>query len=114
MLASMPLWDSLADLQVGIDDYSLQRRELPLPNGWTRVTTTVVLHGDEESGEGEDVNYGAEEHDGVPADLMLAGTWTLGDLSLRLDDLDVGGGDYRRWAFESAALDLGLRQAGRS
>jgi hypothetical protein len=45
---------------------------------------------------------------------MLAGTWTLADLSLRLDDVEVGGGDYRSWAFESAALDLGLRQAGTS
>jgi L-alanine-DL-glutamate epimerase-like enolase superfamily enzyme len=45
---------------------------------------------------------------------MLAGTWTLGELSRRLDDLELGGGDYRRWAFESAALDLALRQAGRS
>jgi hypothetical protein len=114
MLASMPLWDSLADLQVGLDDYALQRRELPLPSGWTRVTTTVVMHGDDESGEGEDVTYEAPEHDHVPDELMLAGTWTLGDLSLRLDDVEVGGGDYRRWAFESAALDLGLRQAGKS
>jgi hypothetical protein len=114
MLASMPLWDSLADLQVGLDDYALQRRELPLPSGWTRVTTTVVMHGDGESGEGEDVTYEASEHDHVPDELMLAGTWTLGTLSLRLDDLEVGGGDYRRWAFESAALDLGLRQAGSS
>jgi hypothetical protein len=114
MLASMPLWNSLADLQVGLDDYALQRRELPLPSGWTRVTTTVVMHGDGESGEGEDVTYEAPEHDNVPDGLMLAGTWTLADLSLRLDDLDVGGGDYRRWAFESAALDLSLRQAGTS
>jgi hypothetical protein len=99
---------------VGIDGYALQRRELPLPSGWTRVTTTVVMDGDGESGEGEDVTYEAPEHDHVPDELMLAGTWTLGDLSLRLDDLEVGGGDYRRWAFESAALDLGLRQAGTS
>jgi len=114
MLGSMPLWDSLADLQIGVDDYALQRRELPLPSGWTRVTTTVVLHGDGETGEGEDVTYTAPDHDHFPAGLMLAGTWTLADLSLRLDELDIGGDDYRRWAFESAALDLGLRQAGRS
>jgi hypothetical protein len=110
MLGSMPLWDSLADLRVGVDDYALQRRELPLPSGWTRVTTTVVLHGDGETGEGEDVTYTAPDHDHFSAGLMLAGTWTLADISLRLDDLDVGGDDYRRWAFESAALDLGLRQ----
>src|SRR4051812_3727963 len=114
MLASMPLWDSVSGLRVGVDDYTLQRRELPLPTGWTRVTTTVLMHGDGQTGEGEDITYVAEEHDSFPDDLMLAGTWTLDDLSVRLDDLPVGGDDYRRWAFESAALDLGLRQAGQS
>ena len=51
---------------------------------------------------------------------MLAGTWTLEEYSRRLDDLDLwpegapqmeASIDYRRWAFESAALDLALRQA---
>jgi len=104
----MPLWDELAGLQARIDDYSLQRRELALPR-FTRVTTTVVLDGDGDRGEGEDVTYDAAAHDGFPADLMLAGTWTLDDLSHRLDDFELP--DYRRWAFESAALDLALRQA---
>jgi hypothetical protein len=122
MLASMPLWDSLADLRVGIDDYSLRRRELATASGWTRVTTTVVLHGDGEAGEGEDVTYVGPDHDSFPADLMLAGTWTLDELSRRLEEqvlwqsdpqMDASR-DYRRWAFESAALDLALRQAGRS
>jgi hypothetical protein len=108
----MPLWDALAGLEVRVDGYAVHRRELPLPTGWTRVTTTVVLDGDGESGQGEDVTYDAAEHDDFPAGLMLAGTWTLDDLSRRLGDFDLP--DYRRWAFESAALDLGLRQAGTS
>jgi len=62
----MPLWDALAGLQVRVDDYVLQRRELPL-TGWTRVTTSVVLHGGGETGEGEDVTYDPAEHDGFPA-----------------------------------------------
>lgn len=107
----MPFWDALAGLTVRIDDYAVQRRELPLST-WTRVTTTVVLQGDGESGQGEDVTYDPAEHDGFPAELMLAGTWSLDDLSRRLDDFELP--DYRRWAFESAALDLGLRQAGSS
>jgi hypothetical protein len=86
------------------------------------VTTTVVLHGDGETGRGEDVTYTAADHDGFPADEMLAGTWTLGEYARRVDELDLWGDepempasvDYRRWAFESAALDLGLRQAGSS
>jgi L-alanine-DL-glutamate epimerase-like enolase superfamily enzyme len=110
----MPLWDSLADLTVRVDDYALERRELQVSDEFTRVTTTIVLRGDGETGAGEDVTYIAEEHDHVPSEVMLAGTWTLDDYSGALDDLEVGGGDYRRWAFESAALDLALRQTGRS
>jgi hypothetical protein len=118
----MPLWDAVAGLEVKIDGFTLHRRELVTASGWTRVTTTVALAGVGETGEGEDVTYHAEDHDHVPADLMLAGTWSLDDLSRRLDELDLWRGDpddhisqdHRRWAFESAALDLGLRQAGAS
>jgi hypothetical protein len=106
----MSLWDSVADLELRVDDYSLQRRESSTPSGWTRVTTTVVLAGDGSAGEGEDVTYEAEAHDGVPDDLMLAGTWSLEDFSEQLDGLDSLAEGYRRWAFESAALDLALLQ----
>jgi hypothetical protein len=116
------LWTSLADLRLRIDDYSIERRELAVSPQFTRVTTTVVLHGDGQTGEGEDVTYTAADHDGFPDDEMLAGSWTLHDYSLRLDELTLFGSepqmeasrDYRRWAFESAALDLALRQAGGS
>jgi hypothetical protein len=107
---------------VRIDGYATERRELAVRSGFTRVTTTVLMRGDDEAGEGEDVTYTPEDHDGFPADEMLAGTWTLGELSQRLDELSLwtaeprmeASADYRRWAFESAALDLALRQAGRS
>jgi hypothetical protein len=106
----MSLWDEVAGLEVKIDDYALQRRESSTPSGWTRVTTTVVLHGDGGAGEGEDVTYDAEAHDGVPDELMLAGTWSLEDFTHRLDEFEQLEEGYRRWAFESAALDLALRQ----
>jgi hypothetical protein len=107
---------------VRIDGYATERRELAVRSGFTRVTTTVLMRGDDEAGEGEDVTYTPEDHEGFPADEMLAGTWTLGELSQRLDELSLwtaeprmeASADYRRWAFESAALDLALRQAGRS
>lgn len=116
----MPLWDAVAGLEVGIDGYALRRRELQTERGWMRVTTTVELAGAGETGEGEDVTYHEADHDRVPDDLMLAGTWSLEELSHRLDELELWRGDpddrtsqdHRRWAFESAALDLGLRQAG--
>jgi hypothetical protein len=107
----MSLWDTLADLEVRVDGYRLERRESATPSGWTRVTTTVVLEGDGATGEGEDVTYEAEMHDGVPDELMLAGTWSLEDLSHHLDEFEELTEGFRRWAFESAALDLALRQS---
>jgi hypothetical protein len=106
----MSFWDSVAGLTVKVDAYALERRESATPSGWTRVTTTVVLEGDGETGRGEDVTYDAAAHDGVPDGLMLAGTWSLEDLSLRLDDFEELTEGYRHWAFEGAMLDLALRQ----
>jgi hypothetical protein len=106
----MSLWDSVAGLTVKVDGYTLARRESQTSSDWTRVTTTVVAAGDGATGQGEDVTYEAAMHDGVPDGLMLAGTWTLEDFSNRLDEFEELTEGYRRWAFESAALDLALRQ----
>jgi hypothetical protein len=95
----MALWDAVSGLTVRVDGYTLQRHESQTPSGWTRVTTEVVLSGDGAEGVGEDVTYEAEMHDGVPEDLMFAGTWTLEDLSSRLDDHEELAEGYRRWAF---------------
>src|SRR5436305_1416590 len=116
------LWESFADLRVQIDDYALQRRELAVSSDFTRVTTTVVMHGDGEQGQGEDVTYTASDHEHFPLGEMLSGTWSLHEYSTRLDGIELwpeepemgASRDYRRWAFESAALDLALRQSGRS
>jgi hypothetical protein len=80
------------------------------------------MHGGGHEGHGEDVTYTAEAHAGFPTELPLAGVGTLGDISARLDEQTLWSTeppmhadlDYRRWAFESAALDLALRQAGTS
>jgi hypothetical protein len=114
----MALWDSVADLTVRVDGYRLQRHESSTPSGWTRVTTSILLEGDGMTGEGEDVTYTAADHDEVPDHLMLAGTWSLVDLSHHFDELELWSGDpdnhtgqdHRRWGFESAMLDLALRQ----
>ena len=118
----MPLWDALAGLRVTVDGYSLERTELATASGWTRVTTTVVLAGAGETGRGEDVTYVGPDHDDYPAALQLAGARSFDELSQLLDAQELwqrdpsqpGTRGYRRWAFESAALDLALRQAGRS
>jgi hypothetical protein len=101
-------YEHLAGLELVVDAVDLERSELELTSGFKRVTTTVRVSGDGVTGEGEDVTYEAAHHDGFsPPD--LSGTWTFDDFSERLDSLDLAG--YRRWAFESAALDLALRQA---
>ncbi len=118
------LYDThLAGLALEVEDVRLERLELPLSIGFTRVSTVVELHGLGHVGRGEDVTYDAEDHDpiardGLPVDLR--GRWTLDELSRAVSD-DLFGADppvtegsraFRRWACESAALDLALRQRG--
>ncbi len=122
----MTLYDALAQLPLEIDSYSLEERSRTISAEFERVTTTIHLHGGGEEGLGEDVTYGPDDQraqlDAGPV-LPLAGSWTIDSFSRHLDGLDLFGGaepgmpayfDYRRWAFESAAADLALRQAGRS
>jgi hypothetical protein len=113
----------IAGLPLRIDEYHLERKELDVSSGFVRVTTTVVLRGGGHEGHGEDVTYAAEDHDPYPLALPLAGDWTLDAFSERVGGLDLFPDrppqmeffrPYRRWAFESAALDLALRQQGQS
>jgi hypothetical protein len=107
----MSLYDAVAGLPLHVEGYELERLELPVSSGFTRVSTVIHLRGAGEEGVGEDVTYDAAQHP-PPADLPLAGEHTLDSLSALLEPHGLD--DYRRWAFESAALDLALRQAGRS
>ncbi len=117
----MPLYDAVAELPLEIDSYELERLEYVVSPEFTRVTTLVHLRGSGEEGIGEDVTYTSTDHP-PPDDLPLAGSHVLDSLSELLDRLTIfaeepqmkASHDYRRWAFESAALDLALRQAGRS
>jgi L-alanine-DL-glutamate epimerase-like enolase superfamily enzyme len=104
-------YEQIAGLELLVDAVDLERGELEVTSGFKRVTTTVRISGRGVVGEGEDVTYEADHHDGFTSP-DLSGTWTFDDFSQRLDSLDLAG--YRRWAFESAALDLALRQAGTS
>jgi hypothetical protein len=107
------LWKRFAQLPVEVESYELERLERPVTRGFTRVTTVVHLRGTGEEGLGEDVTWYAEAHDREQAAgpvLPLAGSWTLDSFSAALEIPEP----HRRWAYESAALDLALRQAGRS
>ncbi len=117
------IYTRLAPLRLSVDGYAGERAELNVSSGFRRVTTTVVLRGEGHEGRGEDVSYASEDHDAFPLDLPLNGQWTLDDFSRHVAELDLFPGGppklaftrpYRRWAFESAALDLALRQQGQT
>lgn len=114
----------IADLPVVIEGHELERLE-HVSSEFTRVTSVIHLRGGGDEGLGEDVAYSGDDHDrfhSVAGDLPLAGEWTIDSFSRHLDGLELfpeppgmdSFRDYRRWAFESAALDLALRQAGNS
>jgi hypothetical protein len=118
-------YEAVAELPLAIESYELEPLELSFGREFTRLTTLVRLREGGHEGVGEDVTYDgldhvALQHAGVP--LPLPGSYTLDSFSRRLDELELWPSppvrepsrDYRRWAFESAALDLALRQAGRS
>jgi hypothetical protein len=117
------LYDRVRDLPLEIESYDLVGRSLDVSSGFTRRTTIVRLRGGGDEGIGEDVTY--DEGDQLalqqaPRDFPLAGSHTLDSFSELVGRLNLfpSGPDredyrnYRRWAFESAALDLALRQAG--
>jgi hypothetical protein len=122
----MSTYDLVASLPLEIESYELTALARDVSSEFTRRTTVVTLHGRGETGIGEDVTYDADEQAGFQsAGPMhdLAGRHTLDSFSQLLGSLDLfpagapeidSWREYRRWAFESAALDLALRQAGRS
>jgi hypothetical protein len=119
-------YERVADLPLEIEGYSPEGLTKTVSSGFERLTTVIRLHGGGEEGVGEDVTYDGDDHRAQQEQgpvLPLAGSWTLDSFSRHLDELDTfpAGApkfpvfrNYRRWAFESAALDLALRQAGRS
>jgi hypothetical protein len=107
----MSLYDAIRELPLHIDGYYLEPLEREVAPGFTLRRTVVVLHGQGEEGRGEEVDYDPQTQATFQADdgkLPFAGRHTLESFSL----LQSGQTEYRRWAFESAALDLALRQAG--
>jgi L-alanine-DL-glutamate epimerase-like enolase superfamily enzyme len=118
-------WTLVSQLPLEVEDYGLQRLDSPVASGFVRSTTVIALHGLGHDGLGEDVTYENEDHDALNAagaTLPLAGSWTLEGFSAHLAGLDLFPApphaevyrNYRAWGFESAALDLALRQAGRA
>jgi hypothetical protein len=121
----MSTFDRLADLPVELESYTLEPLEAEVSSDFTRLSTVIRFRGGGEEGAGEDVTYDALDHvalqEAGPVH-ELAGRFTVAEAFERIGGLDLFPAEpvrevsrlYRRWAFESAVLDLALRQAGRS
>src|SRR4051794_4407543 len=116
------LWRPLADLPLSVDAHAVERLEAPAPA--ERVTYLVRLRGPDVEGLGEDIGGDMADENGTflaaAGSLSLRGEWTLATFLDHVAGLDLWpeppewdmARRWRRWAFESAALDLALAQAG--
>src|SRR5690349_10499550 len=116
------LWTRIADLPLVIDSHAVERLEAGPPTD--RVTYLVRLRGRGAEGLGEDVGGDMVDDHGAflaaAPRLDLAGEWTFATFVAQLATADVWPDPpewdmarrWRNWAFESAALDLALLQAG--
>lgn len=116
-------WESLVDLPLQIDSYGLEPLKALVSSEFERKSTVIGLVGAGQEGMGEDVTYDAVDQEILQAagpNLPLRGSWTIGSFSEHLGKLDLFPEEpqrevsrrYRVWAYEAAALDLALRQAG--
>jgi len=116
-------FDRIAGLPLEIEGYALEPREQNVSSGFLRRTTTIHLAGGGHEGLGEDVAYDGDDQEALQragAVQPLTGSWTLASYCEHVEGLDLwpeparhaASVDYRIWAYESAALDLALRQAG--
>ena len=116
-------WERLASLELEIEDYRLEALQATVSSEFERKSTVIRLRGAGVEGVGEDVTYDVVDHEvlqAAGATLPLAGRFTLASFSEQLSSLELFpeppqrevSSRYRTWAYESAALDLALRQAG--
>ena len=116
-------WERLASLPLRIEGYAFEPLQALVSSEFERKSTVIHIVGAGQEGVGEDVTYDAVDHEILQAAgprLSLQGDWTIGSFSEHLATLDLFPREpqrevsrrYRVWAYESAALDLALRQAG--
>jgi L-alanine-DL-glutamate epimerase-like enolase superfamily enzyme len=115
-------YGAIAELPLVIDSYELEGLRAEVSSDFERKTTVIRMRGGGEEGLGEDVTYDAVDHEvlqAAGASLALAGEYTVGSFAEHLATLEMFpqapardvSVRYRTWAYESAALDLALRQA---
>lgn len=124
----MSTWDRVAELPLSIDSYSLEGLSYAAGPEFERLTTVIRIEGPgggsgRLTGFGEDVTYtGLDQiaHQDAGAAHDLTGPQTVGEFCELIGKLDLFPAPpeldvsrlYRRWAYESAALDLALKQGG--
>lgn len=123
----MTTWDRAAELPLEIESYELEGLSLRANENFERLSTVIRINGPGGegwlNGLGEDITYEALDQIALQdagATLDLTGPRTLGEFCELAGSLDLFPAPperqvsrlYRRWAFESAALDLALKQAG--
>jgi hypothetical protein len=127
-ITSQGTYALIADLPLEVERYSLGALSEPMGPDRLRRTTVIHLSGGGEQGAGEDATPLEEEQLAFQTGgtrLDLAGEWTIESFTSHVASLDLVATSsdpqmsawtrsFRQWAFESAALDLALRQAGRS
>ncbi|MGH2924510.1 MAG: hypothetical protein ACRDK1_00910 [Solirubrobacterales bacterium] len=118
-------FERIAALPVTVESYELESHDREYGPEFTRPSTVVRVRGEGHEGLGEDVVYDVLDHvahrDAGPV-LDLSDPSTFGELCDLLGELDLFASAppvrddtsrlYRRWAYESAGLDLALRQNG--
>jgi hypothetical protein len=114
----------VAELPLRIEACELLPMARDTTSGFTKVSTVVRLTGDGHEGQGEDITWDQidqiEQLRRAGELSWLRGTRTLEEFSTLLglaelfpvEPIRDSARAYRRWAFESAALDLALRQNG--
>jgi L-alanine-DL-glutamate epimerase-like enolase superfamily enzyme len=119
------LWTRLAELPLVVESAEYERRSAMMTADFERITTVVHLQGAGEEGLGEDVSLFKDESEALHTRgsdaLPVAGEWTLDSFSEHLRTAPQwltppeypAAARWRHWGFESAALDLALRQAGK-
>ncbi len=118
----MSTFERVAELPVQIDSYAFEGLSFQPSPEFERLTTVIQLFSDGLAGNGEDITYEALDaialQDAGPVH-DLSGPRTIAEFCELMDSLDLFPSPperevsrlYRRWAFESAALDLALKQA---
>ena len=116
----------LAGLPIAVERCELLPLVRDTSSGFTKVSIVVRLGGGGHVGEGEDITWDQIDQieflRGGDRLVWLRGARTFDEFSTLLglsnlfpvEPIRDGARFYRRWAFESAALDLALRQSGLS